>query len=163
MQARELRTGCRRWGLLLVRIQAKTTEMILHRFCSNREFAAYMRGDTLTNYKSHAAARGRDVTTAVGFCFFTDDPDTAIHRLSGIVDVDICITVDVPDKAVKLCQGRYTNWTSPGIREGTVMIPEYCTISYDKTVFKLVSYTDKYRDYCPNASILRELFPGIFL
>lgn len=136
--------------------------MILHRFCSQREFAAYMRGETLTNYKSHAAARGRDVTTAVGFCFFDDDPEKAIHRLSGIVDVDQCITVDVPDYAVKVCRGRYTNWVRPGVADGSVMLQEYCAISYDKTVFKLISHTDKFKAYCPNASALRQLFPFLF-
>lgn len=136
--------------------------MILHRFCSQREFAAYMRGDTLTNYKSHAAARGSGATTAVGFCFFDDDPEKAIHRLSGIVDVDQCITVDVPDSAVKVCRGRYSNWVRPGVRDGTVMLNEYCAISYDKTVFKLVSHTDKFKTYCLNASTLREIFPFFF-
>lgn len=136
--------------------------MILNRFCSQREFAAYMRGETLTNYKSHGAIRGRDVTTAVGFCFFDDDPKKAIHRLSGIVDVDQCITVDVPDYAVKVCRGRYTNWVRPGVPDGVVMLPEYCTFSYDKTVFKLVSHTDKYKTYCPNASDFLQLLPFLF-
>lgn len=136
--------------------------MILHRFCSEKEFAAFMCGETLTNYKSHGAARGYAATTAVGFCFFDDDPEKAIHRLSGIVDVDVCMTVDVPEFAVRLCHGRYSNWVRPGVRDGSIILPEYCCISYDKSVFKLVDHTDKFKAYCPNASTLRKIFPGLF-
>lgn len=137
--------------------------MILHRFCSQREFDAYMRGETLRNDKDHGAVRGYDASTAVGFCFFTDDPKDAVHRLSGIVDLDQCITVEAPHTAVYLCHGRYPNWVRPGIQEGTTRITEFCTHHYNREQFRLISHTSEFSTYAPNASGLRYLFPEIFL
>lgn len=137
--------------------------MILHRFCSQREFDAFMRGETLRNDTDHGAVRGYDASTAIGFCFFTDAPKDAVHRLSGIVDLDQCITVETSHTNVQLCRGRYPNWVRPGIREGQCYITEFCTRSYNNRDFRLLSHTSEFSTYAPNASVLRELFPGLFI
>lgn len=135
--------------------------MILHRFCSQREFDAYMRGETLINEKDHGAERGYEATTAVGFCFFVDAPEKAKHRLSGIVDFDVCLTVDVCPSKIRLCHGRYPEWHD-GVRIGTVKYVEFCSISYNNRDFKLLSADKSFRHYAPNASALRALFPQLF-
>lgn len=73
--------------------------MILHRFCSAKEYEAFQRGDLLVNNKNHSIKRG-SASTSVGFCFFKEDPEDAKHWLSGIVDFDVCITVEVDDSDV---------------------------------------------------------------
>lgn len=50
--------------------------MILHRFCSKKEFEAYQRGDMLINNTDHRVKRG-NATSSVGFCFFVEDPEEA--------------------------------------------------------------------------------------
>ncbi len=42
--------------------------MILHRFCSAKEFEAFQRGDLLVNNTDHSVKRG-GASTSVGFCF----------------------------------------------------------------------------------------------
>lgn len=123
----------------------------------------YFRGKTLRNDADHGAIRGRDASTAVGFCFFAEDPDVALHRLSGIVDLDCCITVEVSEDLVRPCTGRYPNWVRPGVQDGSVQVEEWCATEYDRRRFRLVSVTGKYRNYAPGASALRRLLPGVFI
>ena len=134
--------------------------MILHRFMSRKEFDAYMRGETLTNKTNHETA-GR-ASTAVGFCWFDDDPDEAVHRLSGNVDLDICLTVETNGIELRKCFGRYPNWVRPGIREGSCLKTEYCCRRYSKERLAYVSHADRFSTYAPNASLLRELFPFLY-
>ena len=82
--------------------------MILHRFCSKEEFEAYQRGEVLVNETNHSLHRGY-ASTSIGFCFFVEDPDEAIHILSGIVDLDYCIKVEVDESFVAKSTGRYGN------------------------------------------------------
>ena len=58
--------------------------MILHRFMSEAEFERLLAGERLTNTTDFHGEQGRH-TTSVGFCFFPEDPDEAIHWLRGIV------------------------------------------------------------------------------
>lgn len=132
--------------------------MILHRFCSAKEFEAYQRGDMLVNNTDHSKKRG-SASTSVGFCFFTEDPEEAVHWLSGIVDLDICMTVEVYESDVIKSRGRYLEAEKrvPIYRE------EYCTKTYDNYKFRLVDSTTKYSSYAPNHSFLKKMFPESFV
>lgn len=132
--------------------------MILHRFCSKEEFEAYQRGEVLVNETNHSLTRG-NATTSVGFCFFREKPDDAIHILSGIVDLDYCITVEVDEAEVVQSRGRYGN------RElnRAEFRKEYCTTAYDNKRFRLVEATTKYSTYAPNHRDLKKLFPFLFV
>lgn len=135
--------------------------MILHRFCSDNEYVKYALGETLRSNKDHGAERGPDVSTAIGFCWFAEDPEEAKHWLLGIVDFDWCLTVDAPDSLMRECRGRYPDWLSPGVYGGTIYRREYCCTEYDNVRFPLIKI-DSYSDSCPNASILRKFFPHLF-
>lgn len=136
--------------------------MILHRFCSQAEYDKYMAGETLVNDKDHGAVRGYDATTAVGFCFFMGAPGKRKHQLSGIVDFDVCLTVEVDPSKVQFCHGRYPLWQN-GQRIGTEKVLEFCTTTYNNQDFKLVNADKSFSGYAPNGSLLRKLFPQIFI
>lgn len=136
--------------------------MILHRFMSQAEYDKYKAGEDLRNDINHNALRG-EATTAMGFCWFDDDPEVAKHRLSGIVDFDICLTVEAPAFAVNRCRGRYPAYSAPGEKSGIEYRREYCCRSYNRTQFKEIEASAKFRTYAPGASQLRKLFPFIFL
>lgn len=121
-----------------------------------------MAGVTLRNDTNHSVKRG-SATTAIGFCFFTEDPEDAKHRLAGIVDFDQCITVEVPDDAVMKCQGRYADFYEKWEIVGGKYYPEYCTTHYCKDTFRLISHTDKYKKQYPNHSDLHRMFPELFI
>ena len=74
--------------------------MIVHRFMSDLEYQRLMAGETLTNTTVHAA-EGRK-SRSVGFCFFTESPEEAIHWLSFNVSTDWCVTFDIPDKTAMI-------------------------------------------------------------
>lgn len=132
--------------------------MILHRFCSKEEFEAYQRGDTLVNETNHSLTRG-SATSSIGFCFFCEEPEEAIHILSGIVDLDYCITVEVDKSYVKKTRGRYANQALNRVE----FRKEYCATTYDNKRFRLVEATTKYSMYAPNHRDLKKLFPFLFV
>lgn len=136
--------------------------MILHRFCSLAEYDKYMAGETLVNTKDHGACRGYAATSAVGFCFFVEHPEKRKHQLSGIVDFDVCLTVEVDPSKVNLCHGRYPLRIN-GRFVGAENVMEYCTTSYNNKDFKLVKADKSFSGYAPNGSVFRELFPNLFL
>lgn len=132
--------------------------MILHRFCSAKEYEAYCRGDLLVNTKDHSQSRGT-ASTSIGFCFFEEDPEEAKVWLSGIVDFDYCITVEVFDSEVVKSRGRYLSSDKTHLMHKT----EYCCKSYDNARFRLIEATTKYRTYAPNHALLKELFPELIV
>lgn len=107
----------------------------LHRFCSMREFLCYMKGQFLENRSKHTPR----ATTSIGFCFFYGNVDEWAHRLNGLVDFDVLLTLDVPRDAVTCSQGVYNDCYNLG-RPRPAVFPEYCTTIYDRDTFKLVSY-----------------------
>lgn len=131
--------------------------MILHRFMSEREFNAYQNGETLRN-ETDWRKNGKH-TASVGFCFFTDDPDDAIHWLRGIVTDDVCVTFDVPnDKVVKssgiYCDNEKSDNSLGALFEDMLAAfageempnvvkmerTEYCCTEYSNRDFRLVGY-----------------------
>lgn len=115
--------------------------MILHRFCSEEELTKYLSGITLVNTTDHAANGCR--TTSKGFCFFSQDPEKAIHWLSGIVDMDWLVTFEIKERFVKRSKGNYEIDGKPKL------ITEYCSMSYDRSTFRFVRASRKYRTYAP--------------
>lgn len=114
--------------------------MILHRFCSEREFTAYMRGETLENHTDHYDG-GRGGSTSHGFCFFKGDIHAWARRLNSLVDFDVLITVAVFPTFVRDSVGIYADWS----KDDGVSIPprkryrEYCTDIYDAVDFRLIN------------------------
>lgn len=129
--------------------------MILHRFCSEAEYRKLMSGKILRNYIVQGAEAGH-ASSAIGFCFFKEDPEEAKHWLSGVVDFDFCLTLEVPESKVRRCYGRYPNWIRPGVRNGSIWREEYCTEEYDNSTFKIIKVSTAFRDYAPNASLLKK-------
>lgn len=137
--------------------------MILHRFCSSAEYDAFVRGEVLKNNTDHGARRGYSITSSVGFCFFSEDPEDAIHWLSGIVDLDYCLTFDIPDEMLRVSSARYRDTsTTPGA-SSVCLLEDFCLRRYSSDTVKLLYATTAFRGYAPNASALRKLFPQYFL
>ena len=67
--------------------------MVVHRFMSAEEWRRLQAGQLLVNESKHRGFRSE----SRGFCFTTDDPKEAIHYLSGNVDTDVCVTMEVPE------------------------------------------------------------------
>ena len=131
-------------------------DMILHRFCSKEEYEKYMAGEKLVNNKDHGAERGYHVTTAVGFWFFVEDPEKAKHWLSGIVDLDYCLTFETSHANVFLCKGRYADWKEGVNPPGRILRTEFCCREYDNKTFKLIKASTEFRGYAPNATEVNE-------
>lgn len=114
--------------------------MRLTRFCSRKEYEAFLRGETLTNRTVHRM-NGYN-TSAVGFCFTPDEPEVAVHYLSGIVNLEVCMVVEIDPSLVNKHKGQYRDPVNVGLMAGVhhkVMKPEHCLQSYDNKMVKLIS------------------------
>lgn len=111
------------------------TTIRLHRFCSLGEFFAYLRGEVLVNQSRHRAR----ATTSIGFCFFRGNIEDWAHRLNGLVDFDVLLSLDVPRDAVTRSEGVYTDW-SDWTHPRPAAFLEFCTTRYCRDTFKLVDY-----------------------
>lgn len=136
--------------------------MILHRFCSKAEYDKFMAGETLVNDTDHGARRGYAVSTSVGFCFFAGDPEDWKHRLSGIVDFDVCITVEAPGPLIYISTGRYPVRTPDGRLDGLRFYTEFCTRTYNNRDFKLLKADTSFSSYYPGPAKLREMYPMLY-
>lgn len=134
--------------------------MILHRFMSEREYEALMAGEVLTNTTDHGA-RGQK-TDSVGFCFFAEQPDEAIHWLSGCTYPDRCVTMEISDGLLTESYGTYRDpkrddlFATPiGAPRPTMRKREYCLQRYQRGHgVQVISSTDRYHEY---ADIRRSL------
>ena len=73
--------------------------MELFRFMSKEEFSKLIKGEVLYNYTIHIGK-----TNSVGFCFLSlkeYKPEEAIHFLSGIVNMEVCVKIRTKDKFKK--------------------------------------------------------------
>lgn len=133
--------------------------MKLHRFMSEAEYECLIGGAKLMNATDHSKS-GHN-TDSVGFCFFVEDPDEAIHWLSGCTYPDCCVTMEIPDSLVRESYGIYRdperdNLFVPAPIGGrpTMRKREYCTTSYSLADgVKVLAMTQKYAEY---AQMLRE-------
>lgn len=136
--------------------------MILHRFCSQREFAAYMRGELLENHTDHYRG-GHGGSTSRGFCFFRGDVNEWARRLNGIVDFDVLITVNVHPSLVRVTMGVYVDWA----KDDGINIPpkkhfrEYCSDHYDRDNFRLMGVDRSFSANHVSRAVIRTIFQTI--
>lgn len=131
--------------------------MILHRFMSEAEYEVLIAGGKLMNATDHHKEHGRK-TTSVGFCFFPEDPDKAINWLSGVVNTEMCVTLDIDDSLLTESTGIYRDDEKDDI-EGMSLLElmftpapqierkEYCFTEYSLNVAKVLDATTKYQNY----------------
>lgn len=136
--------------------------MIVHRFMSKQEYLALIDGKVLRNSTDHRR-KDRKRTTSVGFCFFTEDPDQAVHWLSGIADLDYCVTLEVPDGYLIPSWGMYldddgTDLSRPMNYDELMRTAkfkkrtEYCRCLYSLSEVRILAATDKYAHLYPPRS-----------
>lgn len=123
---------------------------------SEAEYEILIAGGKLTNTTDHKE-RGKK-TTSVGFCFFPEPPDKAIHWLSGIVNTEVCVTFDIHESLLTESTATYRDSEKDNI-EGMSFLElifspapqierkEYCMTEYSLKVAKVLSVTTEYRDY----------------
>lgn len=131
--------------------------MILHRFMSEAEYEVLIAGGRLMNATDHHKEHGRK-TTSVGFCFFPEDPDKAIHWLSGIVNTEVCVTLDIDESLLTESTGTYRDDEKDDI-EGMSLLElmftpapqierkEYCLTEYSLDLAKVLGMTTEYVNY----------------
>ena len=116
---------------------------------SEREYQRLMAGEVLTNTTDHGA-RGQK-TDSVGFCFFTEPPDEAIHWMSFLVDADYCVTMEMTGVELLATKGRYRDVEKDtgGLMDNVPMLwrTEYCTTEYSLQQVKVLHVTDEYKMY----------------
>ena len=112
------------------------------------EYCKLMRGEVLENHSTHPY----HLTTSVGFCFTTEKPEKAIHRLSGQVDVDYCVTMEPREGLLREAKA-FCRDTSVELPKHTlldakehhrVMMTEYCTERYSLADVKIVNVSRKF-------------------
>lgn len=131
--------------------------MRVHRFMSDKEYRNLMMGCVMQNDTVHAA-EGKH-TDSVGFCFFSEKPDDAIHWLSGQVDVDWCVTFEVNPACLTDSWGEYSK--GYGSFE-MVRRTEYCTTTYSKRDFKIINATSKFKGKYPSKAEAEQLLYTLF-
>lgn len=126
---------------------------------SEAEYDCLISGAKLMNATDHS--RSGHKTDSVGFCFFIEDPEEAIHWLSGCTYPDLCVTMEVPDALLRESYGIYRDPKHDDlfapVPEGgrpTLKHREYCTTQYSLSDgVRVLSSTDRYSKY---AEIRRE-------
>lgn len=144
---------------LLSRITFCPNIMIVHRFMSDAEYECLKAGESLTNGIIHG--NHGQATASVGFCFFTENPDEAIHWLSGCCDPEWCVTMEFPDGYLKESEATYRDHEKddlfapigPGHHK-TIKRKEYCCTRYDNKVANVMCATQK---FCKYAEIRKAL------
>ena len=123
--------------------------MVVHRFMSAEEWRRLQAGQLLVNESKHRGFRSE----SRGFCFTTDDPKEAIHYLSGNVDTDVCVTMEVPEGMLRKTKAIYRDTKSD---LNPTMLPtslndvphvektEYCCTRYSLDKVKVISSTTEF-------------------
>ena len=133
----------------MLRLGGLRRKMIVHRFMSAKEYNKLMAGEVLENNRKHEGQK----TTSVGFCFFTEQPSDAIHWLSGCVDADYCVTMEVPNGLLTPSLARYRdpqkhNPMSNYISSSMFMVKnEWCCQRYSASMVKVIYATTHFEGY----------------
>lgn len=136
--------------------------MILHRFCSRREFDTYMRGETLISHCDHYQG-GRGGSISIGFCFFKGNIQDWARRLNGLVDFDVLLTVDADLMAVRRSTGVYADWSKDDGHSTPpkALFEEWCTPAYNRASFRFISADRSFAEsHISRSEILRLLADG---
>lgn len=145
--------------------------MIVHRFMGKQEYLALLDGKELYNPTNHHK-KHKMRTSSIGFCFFKEDPDEAVHWLSGIADLDYCVTMDVEDGFLLKSWGLYmdneaTDLSKPMnyqefMREAKFKKrEEFCRCRYSLKNVKILHVTDKYYKMYPPRSMHQHLLKAM--
>ena len=121
--------------------------MIVHRFMSNKEYQRLMAGKTLTNTTKHAEVGKK--STSIGFCFFTEKPEDAVHWLSFVADsLDWCVTLDIPEHLLHKSKGCYRDHERDSIEyHATIWRTEWCLREYSLADVRVMAATDQWKNY----------------
>lgn len=124
--------------------------MIVHRFMSNEEYRKLMRGETLRNITVQKSIGNK--SDSIGFCFFTEPPEEAIHWLSFIVNSDWCVTLEIPDGLLTKSKGRYRDvekdrGRGPLDEPAVMWRTEWCLQKYSLRDVRVIEATDKWKMY----------------
>lgn len=124
---------------------------------SSAEYEILIAGGKLTNTTDYHKERGNK-TTSVGFCFFPEPPDKAIHWLSGIVNTEVCVTFDIDESLLTESTATYRDCEKHNIEcmsifdiifspAPVIERKEYCMTEYSLKEAKVLSATTEYRGY----------------
>lgn len=120
---------------------SKRDKMTLHRFMSRAEYDKYKAGEVLRNDTDHYHG-GKGGSTSVGFCFFTGPVKAWAHRLNGLVDFDVLLTVEFSgedlDADVYVSLGQYCDNPMAAYPQPS-MHREVCTTAYSRRSMRMVS------------------------
>ena len=135
--------------------------MIVHRFMSDREYKRLMAGETLTNTTVHARL-GRK-SRSVGFCFFTEPPEKAVHWLSFTVgSLDWCVTFDIPDHLLQESKAHYRDPENDSfLNPASIWRTEYCLQEYSISTVRIIKADNQWADYEENMKkeLVKQLGP----
>lgn len=127
--------------------------MKLFRFMSLEEFIKYKKGETLINNTEYNTEYNFK-SSSKGFCFLNYaqyKPEEAYHFINGctgkLFTYDICVLFETDRKNVVQSRARYAEPINPmkynpTIKRKSFIAKEYCTTSYNKETFKLISYAN---------------------
>ncbi len=117
---------------------------------SRAEFERLMDGKQLVNESKHNGFRSE----SRGFCFTTDDPKVAIHYLSGNVDTDFCVTMNIPDSILHKSKALYRDHQNhdvmsqplPMNADDVPMVEktEYCCTRYSRAKVRILAFTTEF-------------------
>ena len=122
---------------------------------SEAEYEVLIAGGKLMNATVHNRENGQR-TTSVGFCFFPEDPVKAYHWLHGIVNMEMCVTLDIDENLLTESTATYRDPDKDEYTEDmgfleAMLMPcptmekkEYCMTEYSLDVAKVLDATDKY-------------------
>ena len=130
---------------------------------SEAEYDCLISGAKLMNATDHSKS-GHN-TNSVGFCFFTEDPDEAIHWLNGPANPELCVTMEIPDTLLRESYGFYRDPTRDNLHSPVPNggIPrmrktEYCTTQYSLADgVRVIASTDRYRHYAELRNFLIQI------
>lgn len=137
--------------------------MIVHRFMSAEEYRRLVNGQLLVNESKHKGFRSE----SRGFCFTTDEPKEAIHYLSGNVDTDYCVTMDIPESMLHKSKALYRDWQNDDVMSYTSLptnandVPtvektEYCLTRYSVAKVRIIATTTEF-NHIPGIKMTQQL------
>lgn len=112
---------------------------------SDLELSRYNAGETLTNHTNHRRS-GND-SDAVGFCFFAEDPEEAVHWLSGTCCTDNLVTFEVPDGYMHTANAYYrdTRYPLTDTSQPKKLRTDYCCTSYNRDTLHILDSSTRFR------------------
>lgn len=130
--------------------------MRVTRFCSFDEYFKFSKGEMLVNARQH---RQKNKSLSIGFCFCEDEPKTAFEYLKGIVDLDVCMVLDIEDKHLTESVGIYHK---PGFSGNAMMVKrEWCATWYNNRIAKLISVDSHFRKLAPSHRDIKHLLDNL--